>query len=36
VPPEKQTDLLVKAKVALEGILRDIEDGVPGKPPSPN
>lgn len=36
VPPEKQTDLLVKAKVALEGVLRDIEDGVPGKPPSPN
>jgi len=26
LPPEKQTDLLIKAKVALETVLRDIKD----------
>jgi hypothetical protein len=36
--PEKQTDLLIKTKVALETVLRDMKDGdnVSGKLPSSN
>lgn len=36
--PEKQTDLLIKAKVALESVLQDIKDGDngSGKFPPPN
>lgn len=38
MPPEKQTDLLIKTKVVLETVLKDIKDGdnVTRKRQSPN